>query len=396
MIDRRAGSPWFVLVHVVLVNLVAGGIAWNHVVMLSTEIMADLGLGIGHWGTLWAGIALGVLVASVPAGSLGDRFGVRRVVACGIALNVASLAARAIAGSFPWMLLAMALFGASMAAIIANLPKTLGLWFPPERLGMANGISLAGFGVGQAIAMFSTPRLLPLFASWRTLTFAVAGLMIALLAYWMLFMRESPADSTTPPTTGIWTSFLQTIRVRDVRLVALCHLLYFGGHLGVIGYLAAYFETLRSMTAQAAGLVISAGSLSYIVGSVLLPTLSDRLGRRKVVYIVATVVNGVAVFSEGYLLGLPLIGASVLWGLSAGAVGLLFVVPVEMKRVGPALAGSAVGIIIGAGFLGGVLTPTIGMWLADRRPIAAFAFFAGCYLLSALLFLAVRETGKGR
>ena len=61
-----------------------------------------------------------------------------------------------------------------MAAIIANLPKTLGLWFPPERLGMANGISLAGFGVGQAIAMLSTPRLLPLFASWRTLTFAVA------------------------------------------------------------------------------------------------------------------------------------------------------------------------------------------------------------------------------
>ena len=72
------------------------------------------------------------------------------MVAGGIALNVASLLVRAIAGSFPWMLLAMALFGASMAAIIANLPKTLGLWFPPERLGMANGISLAGFGVGQA------------------------------------------------------------------------------------------------------------------------------------------------------------------------------------------------------------------------------------------------------
>ena len=48
MIDRRDGNPWFVLLHVVLVNLVAAGIAWNHVVMLSTEIMEDLGLGIGR------------------------------------------------------------------------------------------------------------------------------------------------------------------------------------------------------------------------------------------------------------------------------------------------------------------------------------------------------------
>ena len=163
MIERQASSPWFVLLHVVLVNLVAGGIAWNHVVMLSTEIMDDLGLGIGQWGTLWAGIALGVLLGSVPAGALGDRFGVRRVVACGIALNVASLLVRAIAGSFPWMLLAMVLFGASMAAIIANLPKTLGLWSSPglhqrrvAKRGVCSNTGYTGIDQGLGIRTLNT------------------------------------------------------------------------------------------------------------------------------------------------------------------------------------------------------------------------------------------------
>lgn len=77
-------------------------------------------------------------------------------------------------------------------------------------------------------------------------------------------------------------------------------------------------------------------------------------------------------------------------------MGLLFVVPVEMERVGPALAGSAVGVANSAGFLGGVLAPVIGMSLVGVEPLLGFAFFAGCYLLSAAVVLTIAETGWRR
>jgi nitrate/nitrite transporter NarK len=81
------------------------------------------------------------------------------------------------------------------------------------------------------------------------------------------------------------------------------------------------------------------------------------------------------------------------WGIVSGAVGLLFVVPLEMDRVGPELAGSAIGVATTFGFLGGVLIPLVGMSLANIRPALGFALFTICFLLSALLFTAVRETG---
>ena len=49
--------------------------------------------------------------------------------------------------------------------------------------------------------------------------------------------------------------------------------------------------------------------------------------------------------------------------------------------------------IAAAGYLGGVLAPIIGMWLVDITPAAGFFFWGGCYMLSAVLFLFLKETG---
>jgi nitrate/nitrite transporter NarK len=126
---------------------------------------------------------------------------------------------------------------------------------------------------------------------------------------------------------------------------------------------------------------------------VLLPTLSDRIGLRKVVYVVGLAVSGVACAAAALLTGAPLFFTMAGWGIASGAVGLLFVVPLEMERIGPARAGAAVGLATAAGFLGGVLVPLVGIPLADADPLLGFALFSGCLLLSAFLFLRVRETG---
>ena len=126
----------------------------------------------------------------------------------------------------------------------------------------------------------------------------------------------------------------------------------------------------------------------------LIGALSDRLGRRKPVYVASIFLNGLVVFSQAYVLGISLAVAAIMWGFVAGAVVLLFVVPIEMQEVGPPLAGSAIGLINAAGFGGGVVVPLVGMALVQVTPILGFAFWAGCYMTSALVFTAVRETGS--
>ena len=64
-------------------NFIATGMAWTYVVVIVGPILEDLHLGLRDWGTLWSGLSMGALLGALPAGGLGDRFGVRRVVALG-------------------------------------------------------------------------------------------------------------------------------------------------------------------------------------------------------------------------------------------------------------------------------------------------------------------------
>jgi hypothetical protein len=82
------------------------------------------------------------------------------------------------------------------------------------------------------------------------------------------------------------------------------------------------------------------------------------------------------------------------WGVAAGAIALVFAVPLELPRVGPALAGSAIGATLLGGFLGGFLSPLAGLAIAERSATAAFLFWAGCYGMSALCFALLPETGR--
>ena len=97
-----------------------------------------------------------------------------------------------------------------------------------------------------------------------------------------------------------------------------------------------------------------------------------------------------------YATGLPLALAIVAIGFGTGVVALLFVIPVELEEVGEELAGSAIGAATAAGFVGGAISPLVGMALVAIDPILAFGFWTACFVAAAFLILAVRETGKAR
>jgi NNP family nitrate/nitrite transporter-like MFS transporter len=388
----RTTYRWWILGAATLANVVVPGIGWNYVIMVVPQVLADLRLDVAMWGILWSAISLGVLVFSIPAGALADRFGVRSVVGSGILLAGVSLLLRAAAVGFVSMFLAMLLFGFALGVVFAVMGKVIGSWFPLEELGTASGISQAGIGVGFTTAMLSTPVLLARVGDWRGVTRLLAFVTFGVGALWLVAVRDRRA-SPGEPHAAIERPIRRVLRVRDVWTLAACNLLYLAGYLGALGYVPTYFTTVQKLRLETAGFVTSVGGIAFIVGSLLLPALSDRIGRRRVVYAVAMIANGAAVLGYAYLVGVPLALAAIVWGTSAGAIALLFVAPIEMKDVGPAIAGSAIGVLQTAGFAGGFLGPVIGMLFVAIDPVLGFVFWMGCYVLSALLFLTIRETG---
>jgi nitrate/nitrite transporter NarK len=394
----NARYRWWVLANVVLVNVVVTGVSWNYVIMLAPQVTADLRGSLG-WGTLWSGIALGVMLFSVPAGAIGDRLGIRRALGGGLVLAGASLLLRALAADSVLMLLTMIAFGLALALWLSNFPKALGEWFPPDELGLANGLAQAGVGIGLAAATSLTPVLVEPVGGWRSLTQGLGLAVLVLATVWLLTVRDRGADTAEPGSAGgaaLLESIGRVARVRDVQLVSLCYLLYVGGYLAFLGYVPTYLTTVRGMSGEAAGASLALGPLAFIVGSLALPALSDRLGLRRAVYLPGMLVGGVALFAVVWALGVPLWLAFAALGFGTGVIALLFVIPVELPDVGPALAGSAVGVATTAGFLGGSLSPLILTPVAESIPVLAFGIWAGCFAISALLILAVRETGPRR
>jgi MFS family permease len=77
---------------------------------------------------------------------------------------------RATAADFLTVFFAMVLFGLALGLVFANLAKAIALWFPPDELGLANGVGQAGIGLGIGAATLVTPLLLAPLGGWRGLT----------------------------------------------------------------------------------------------------------------------------------------------------------------------------------------------------------------------------------
>src|SRR5882672_11746401 len=236
MNEAPPSTRWLVLGNVVAMNFLVTGMAWTYVVVIVTPILDDLGLGLRDWGTLWSALSLGALLGALPAGALGDRFGVRGVVAFGALAMAAALALRALGGGFATVLAAMLLYGFTLSVVSANLPKALGEWFPPAQLGLANGVALGGNGAGQGLAMFVAPLALAHVGGWRGLTVGLAGAVTALALIWAVTVRDRVAPSAAAGS-GIFAGLGAVLRIREVWLVAASYFFFLAGYLGVVAYL---------------------------------------------------------------------------------------------------------------------------------------------------------------
>jgi len=390
---RSSSNKWYVLILASLVAALAFGAVFNGMAILLPEIASDLNLNYAEVGFMWGGLSLGIAAFTIIGGMLGDRFGARVVM--GLACFVAAISSflRGTADGFITLTIFMILFGFCEGVSEANLPKTIVTWFQGKSLGLITGILGAGFCFGGAIStMYSATLLSPLLGGWQGVMYLYGIVAIILGIVWITTIKSAPTTLPVEPTRRPWGEIIsRVIRSRDLWLNGIGLFVLFFSVTGITGYMPIYFEHIKGMSVSEASNVVSAFIWVSIIGSLVLPILSDKVGR-KTIYVPCIVITGICIYLIPMLSGIPLLISVIGCGIFGygGAVVMHYVVVAESRGIEAAYYGTAFGLLASVGNLGGFVGPTVGGIIADVDASLPFTLWAWILVISLITFCLIK------
>lgn len=386
-------SPYrWVILSIMWLAIFIGAGAQFQVAALAYRIIPDFKLTSGQFAMLLTAPMLPAVFFSLVAGSLADRFGVKRVVSVGFAFSVIGVYFRYAARSFGEFFILMFLAGISSAFLNANAAKLLGAWFPKEQMGTAMGIYLTAVGVGMGItlatsALFPTPKI----------SFITAGVvMLGVWILWMVLVKNKPKGAPDLPVMPVTKYIGVAAKSRNVWMVGLAMMFLMGATMTFSGFLPNALYEVRGVSPVTAGFITSFVTFGTILGSIVGPAISDRVGKIKPLLIPAALLAPVALYTSWIL---PQMGSMVIMlavnGILAGAtLPLLMSFPMRLPEIGPIYAGSAGGIIATLQLIGAVFIPSfIIAPLAGQNYNMLFALSSLCGLIGGVVTLFLPEVG---
>lgn len=344
--------------------------------VMTDQLMVDFGIGAAALGNLSAFYFYSYVAVQIPTGLLADVWGPRRILSTGA--FVAALGALLFAGA-PNILVASLgrlLIGASVGVAWVALLKLATHWFPPNRFAVATGLSLF-VGLGGAVSAGVPLRFLVDHFGWRPVM-GVSGALTLLIGVmiWVV-VRDDPSEKGYPSyapaahasSSGSLISALRTVlRFKNVWLLTIAPggmvgpLLSFAGLWGV-PFLTTHYGMSPSMSAAFTSTIL----VSWGIGAPVFGALSDRVCRRKSVYLWGSLVACCGWAVVLFVPGLPLwvlAGLFVAAGFGTGAMILGF--PFAKESIPPGYAGTSGGVLNTGVMIGPMLLQPVMGWVLDR------------------------------
>ena len=229
-----------------------------------------LGLSGSQQGMVLGATGLAALAVSVPAGTLSDRFGARRITLAAGLLMAAATLAQALAGSFPALLASRLAFGVGYAMV-----WTAGLCWLADAAGgpRALGGSIASAGVGGVAGPAASGALTQHFGLAVPLLASAAGFAVITGALGALRMLPGAAAPGQRAAAGLRAA------VRDREVIgAAAAVVVAGLSTGACALLVpAQLHAAGASTGQI-GLDFAAAGMLFAAGS----ALTAAAGRRAV------------------------------------------------------------------------------------------------------------------
>jgi len=298
------------------------------------------------------------ILFSIPASWVVDKFGYRHSLIVGALLTAVFGVVRAVfAENFTVVLVAQFIIAIGQPFLLNISTKVPANWFPVNERSTAAGILTMAQYVGFAVPMLLAPMLVENGGIPYVLkVFAIIAVVSAVIS--IVFTREKPSVTPPGPTTPKEDMSLASVRKlfsnkAYITIMVICFI-----SMGIFNTVLTLIETIlvpHGITSAEAGVIGTAFVIAGIIGAVLLPLISDKVGVR-IPFFMASIIVLIPVY-----LGFTFVNSYILLVVIAAIGGFMImgVAPILFQHGSevayPIQEGVSLGFILLMGQISGAL-----------------------------------------
>jgi predicted MFS family arabinose efflux permease len=362
---------------------------------LLPSIMSELSLSYTRAGLLASAFFYAYVIMQIPSGLLGDRYGRRRILLLGLLGGALSAGLTGLAGSFAALFTARALTGAFQGSLFSNDRAIIATVTPPDRIGLGQGVSFAGPGLGLTAGLVMGGLLVEVLP-WRTVMvlFALGPIAAALL-----IARFVPSPAPSPAQEPLGRRLGGLFANGPLWLLALASLCAIANQFILATWAPLFFQEAGVTDVGRAGIYAALQGIAASLGMIVGGFTHDRLARRgfqsKTVIVAGLAALALSMLAMAAVIAqrsvpalamLVFLAAFFCWSIW-GAVYTLLGRMVRAEDLGAAFGWSN-----SISFLGAIVGPIATGWARDLTG----SFSAGCLLAAVLAAAGVALVGGVR
>ncbi len=277
--------------------------AWPPLIPVVVPI---LGMKMSQAGAFMSAFYIGYVITQIPAGILADFIGVRLVLTlCLILEGVASIGMGYI-NTYDSGFALRVICGLGAGADFAACTRAIMEWFPARERGTAMGLLLASPSAGIVLAGLIVPALNSLLG-WQGVFKAIG--VICIIGGIIVYLTVK-TSSTAKMGSHIMEGFRIIFGSKDLILTSLAGFCLLWCELGTATWTVATIKSM-GMSLAVAGTILTLYGVGGVLGPIISGVISDKLGERKYILIIALAVTAPVTIIFGYqtsVLALSILG----------------------------------------------------------------------------------------
>ncbi len=326
---------------------------------------------------------------TLPAGMLIDRKGFKFGFCAGAVITGIFPLLRLInPGSYTMLLISQVCISIGQPFVLNCLTKLAVTWFSPREEATAVGLGSLAVFAGMMLGLGATPWLVQLFGfDTMLIIYGILGIIGALLA--LIFVRSGPPtparSAEIREEISMWDALKEILRIKDFVILGFIAFMGIGVFCALISWLEKILHDLHGIPMVYAGNISAVLMLGSMIGCVVVPVISDKIGKRKILLVLTTAVSmictSILIFANGYEANM--VNAMVLGFCMISARPIMYTMSAEFT--GPRYAGLSIGYLM---LMGGGATLIITQ-VMELMSTATGSFVASLVLLVALLLVSL-------
>ena len=391
---RESSMPWAVMLCACLLGFAMWAPSYC-VPPIEHILKLELNLTHAETSLLYTGPILMLAAIGIPGGFIGDRIGARKAAGIGAIIIAVGALLRSMTSNPSALLAYTFIYGIGLGWVFPNLAKLISAWVPRDKAGVATGIYSVGIMAGVAIPMAITmPVVFPITNTFQGVFLFWSIPAIAAAASWWIIAKEPQRNKVVSGTRSVGPSFQRVIKNKHLWLVSVLFFMHNFFFFTWTGW-APHLLMLKGATDRLAGLITSIFPWVGIPTVMFMPRLAYKMGLRKPFLWVPAIVMSLAALGAIYMnlaaswLVMAMVGIA-----SNTRLVTILALPVEM--VPEEDVGTASGLIISIGHLGGVIGAWIGGRILDVTGSLdiAMLILVGISVSTVFIALGLPETGR--